>query len=70
MGFWNIRAWELRVGDEIRVRTMGGEEFLAVTDVESNGEEVRTTLEWGSHVPTAEPFIDTLPPDQPLTVRR
>lgn len=70
MGFWNVEAKDLQVGDEIRVTTMGGTEFLAVKQVEPvNGPEVRVELEWGWHVPV-EPFWDTLPADEKLTVRR
>jgi hypothetical protein len=71
MGFWNVEAKDLRVGDEIRVTSMGGTEFLVVKQVkDSDRPEVRVALDWGWHVSITEPFWDTLPANQMLTVRR
>lgn len=70
MGFWNVVAKDLRKGDEIRVTTMGGSEFLTVEDLEPpDGPEIRVKLAWGWHIPV-ESFWDTLPIDERLTVRR
>lgn len=70
MGFWNVKAKDLRQGDEIRVRVMGGEEYLTVKRVRATLEGIRLEAEWGWHVPNAAPVLDTLPPDETLTVRR
>lgn len=70
MGFWNVQAKDLRKGDEIRVRVMGGEEFLTVLDVDRiNDANMRVHLSWGFHVPR-EPFWDELDPNEKMTVRR
>lgn len=70
MGFWNITAKDLHEGDEVRVRVMGGEEFLTVERVEKADEGMRVEMEWGLHIPNAETVHDVLDPDLPLTVRR
>jgi hypothetical protein len=71
MGFWNVKARDLRYGDEIRVTVMGGEEYLTVHDVDTGGASGRIAvlLSWGSHIPQ-EPFWDDLDPSEKLTVRR
>lgn len=71
MGFWNVIAKDLRYGDEIRVTTMGGEEYLTVLDVDTGGASGRVAvrLEWGLHIPN-EAFWDDFAPDEKLTVRR
>jgi hypothetical protein len=70
MGFWNVTPDRLRVGDEIRVTTMGGQEFLTVREIDRDHPQgVRVKLAWGLHVPV-EPFWDVLGHSEKLTVRR
>jgi hypothetical protein len=69
MGWWNVKPADLQIGDEVRVTTMGGQEFLTVLDLDTGGKTVKAKLSWGSHVPV-EPFWDVLPSDETLTVRR
>jgi len=72
MGFWNVVAKDLQVGDEIRLATLGGEEYVTVLDVEPAGNcQVRVHLSWGQrwNVPN-EMAWDLLASDEYLTMRR
>lgn len=70
MGFWNVKARDLRVGDEIRLTTMGGEEYVTVKDAQPQGDSMRVVWEWGWHVPIVDPVENLLPADKDLTVHR
>jgi hypothetical protein len=70
VGFWNIKAGDLREGDEIRVTVMGGEEYLTVVEVKLADGKVTFTAEWGWHIPVAERVVQELDATEPLTVRR
>lgn len=70
MGFWNVKARDLREGDEIRLTVVGGEEFVTVQKVQREEDSVRVAWEWGLHVPNADTVEDLLPADERLTVRR
>lgn len=69
MGFWNVKARDLKVGDEIRIAS-GELGFWKVGDVDTGGASGRIAakVEWvdGNGVCWWEDFA----PDEKLTVRR
>jgi hypothetical protein len=70
MGFWNVKAKDLQVGDEIRWSSAAfGENFQAVQAVEDpDNRWVRVRLQ--NVDKNAQPYWDLLKKDEQLTVRR
>lgn len=64
-----IKAADLDPRDRVLVTVMGGEEMLHVLKVRRTLRgRIRARLDWGGHIPNAEPFWETFEPDRELHV--
>jgi hypothetical protein len=64
MGFWNIKAGDLKIGDEIRIGSVGAEDFITALEMDPDPNEgiINVRLSTGVWEP-----IDY---EEPLVVRR
>ncbi len=71
MGWWNVRARDLKFGDEVRVPMMADDLLPVVRDVDRGGASGRVAVrfEWPGTTPL-EAFWEDFDPNEPLTVRR
>jgi hypothetical protein len=70
MGWWNVKARDLKFGDELRIPLVLDAELPMVRDVDTGGASGRVAvlLEWPST--PRETFWEDFDPNELLTVRR
>jgi len=68
MGFWNVKARNLKFGDEVR---LGHDTYWIVRDVDTGGASGRVAVLFVRHLAgESESAWDDFAPDEKVTVRR
>jgi len=70
MDWWNVKARDLKFGDEIRLSNVLGEQFVRVRNVDTGGASGRVVayVHWVDG--DSEYWWEEFAPDEWLTVRR